>query len=214
VSHLVTGDEEFRETTFLVVDFEGTTPRGRRPEPIDVAALQLRWRDRRLREVERFSALMCPPEHAPVTSFDTAQTGITPRMVAGQPRAAEVLGALDVTLTTPPYVLVAHHAPTEAGILFDYREHCPRLAGTSFLDTVRLARIVYPTLTSHRLDMLLQYLGIPRPHDRHRALPDVEVTVEVFLRILADGRWDSLRQLYAAGGYRAKAAQPRQQELF
>jgi DNA polymerase-3 subunit epsilon len=211
---MVMDGEDFRETTFMVIDFEGTTPRGRRPEPIDVAAVHLRWHDGRLREVQRFSALMRPPEHAPVTSFDTEQTGITPRMVAGQPRAAEVLAALDATVTTSPYVLVAHHAPTEAGILFDYREHCPRLASAPFLDTVRLARIVYPALSSHRLDTLLQHLGIPRPRDRHRALPDVEVTVEVFLRILADGRWDTLRQLHAAGGYRAKAAQPRQQELF
>ena len=216
-AHL-TDDDEFRATCFVVIDFEGTTPTGHRPEPIDVAALALRLQDGRLTETARFTALMTPPEHAPLTRFDTEQTGITAAMLGGQPDAATVLAGLDARLDDPPYLLVAHNAPTEAGILFDYRTACPRLAATDFLDTLRLARVAYPELPSHRLDMLLHHFQIPMPVDLHRAMPDVEVTAEVFRRIVdqgaANGRWRTLRQLRADGGFPAKGGKPEQDALF
>ena len=207
-------DEQFQATTFVVIDFETTTPAGYRPEPIDVATIHVRLRGGRFQQSNEFQALMCPPAHAPVRTMDADQTGITAAMVAGQPPATQVMAELDATLTHPPYVLVAHHAPTEAGILYDYRESCPHLASLPFLDTVRLARIAYPDLSTHRLDMLLIHLGIPRPADRHRAMPDVRVTVAVFTRILRDGAWRTLHALHKDAGYAAKAAQPRQEELF
>ncbi|MGH3811027.1 MAG: 3'-5' exonuclease [Pseudonocardiaceae bacterium] len=214
----LTSDDDFRATTFVVIDFESTTPVGHRPEPIDVATIQLRVRDGQLVETGRFSALIRPPEHAPITRFDTEQTGITPQMVAHQPLAVDVLATLDAGLGQPPYLLVAHHAPTEAGILHDYRDSCPRLADTDFLDTVRLARGAYPDLPSHRLDVLMIHLQIPRPINRHRALPDTTITAQLFTRLLTDGarthRWGTLRQLRQIGGYRARASLPRQEALF
>jgi DNA polymerase III epsilon subunit-like protein len=214
----LTDDERYQATCFVVIDFEATTPTGHRPEPIDVAAIALRAADGHLQEVSRYTALMRPPQHAPVTPFDTEQTGITPAMVANQPTAADVLAKLDSRLTDPPYLLVAHNAPTEAGILYDYRESCPTLAAIDFLDTVRLARVIYPDLFSHRLDALINHLGIRRPPDRHRALPDVEITVEVFTRLIEVGartsRWRTLRQIRDAGLFQAKGGRPEQEALF
>lgn len=214
----LTDDEEFRATTFVVIDFETTTPTGHRPEPVDVAAIALRVLDDQLTETARFSSLIRPPEHAPVTPFDTAQTGITPRMVATQRAAGEVLADLDAQLADPPVLMIAHNAPTEAGILYDYRACSPRLSTAHFLDTVRLARAAYPDLKSHRLDLLMEHLAIPRPVDRHRALPDVEITVRLFDRVLHDGAhaglWSTLRQVRQSGGYEAKAARPQQESLF
>jgi DNA polymerase III epsilon subunit-like protein len=212
--NVLSDDDRYQATCFIVIDFEATTPTGARPEPTDVAAIALRPTSTRLREISRFTALMRPPAHAPITRFDTEQTGITEAMVADQPPATEVLAHLDSLLTEPPYVLVAHNAPTEAGILYDYRQHCPTLAAIDFLDTVRLARVAYPDLPSHRLDVLINHLRIPRPLDRHRALPDVEITVHVFTRILATGRWRTLRQLREHGLYSAKAGRPEQEALF
>lgn len=210
-------DPAFRATTFVVIDFETTTPPGHRPEPIDVAALHLRVQAGGLVETGRFSALMSPPHHAPVTRFDTAQTGITAQMVVKQPSANEVLATLDATLSEPPYLLVAHNAPTEAGIVFDYRDRCPRLAASPFLDTVRLARAAYPELASHTLDMLMRHLNIPQPIDRHRALPDARITAKLFTCMTTDsagriGR--TLGQLRQTAGYPARAAQPHQDSLF
>jgi hypothetical protein len=111
-------DEEFRATVFHVIDFEATTPRGYRPEPIEIAVISLSLRGAGLAETARFTELMCPPRHAAVRPLDTSQTGVTPQMVATASTAAEVLAELDTRVATPgPRLLVAHHAPTEAGIL-------------------------------------------------------------------------------------------------
>jgi DNA polymerase-3 subunit epsilon len=211
-------EDRFAATTFVVIDFETTTPTGHRPEPIDVAVLSLRVQDAALVETARFDTLMCPPPHAPVTAFDTGQTGITAAMVAQASTAAEVFAHLDGRLTRPPYLLVAHNAPTEAGILYDYRRHCPTLATLDVLDTVRLARHLYPELPNHKLDTLLTHLGIPIPSNRHRAMPDVEATADLFTRMIAQAdrtrRWTALRDLRSAACYVAKAGQPEQESLF
>jgi DNA polymerase III epsilon subunit-like protein len=215
----LTQDPDFRATTFVVIDFETTTPPGARPEPIDVAALWLHAPDGILaRTGRRFQALIRPPKHAPISGPDTHQTGITPAMVAEQPAAPQVLARLDGELDSGPALLIAHNAPTEAGILHDYRDSCPRLSMTWFLDTVKLARAIYPELASHSLDALLLHLQIPVPAGRHRAMPDVEVTATLFNRILADGaatgKWRTVADLRRAGGYQPKAARPVQEALF
>jgi DNA polymerase-3 subunit epsilon len=216
---MLTDDEQFQATTFHVIDFETTTPRGYRPEPIEVAVISLRVQAGQLTETARFTGLMRPPPHAPVTPFDIDQTGITPQMVADQPPAAEVLAQLDALLApSAPSLLVAHHAPVEGGVLYDYREHCPHLSLTHLLDTVRLARTVHPDLPSHGLDALMNALAIPRPADRHRAMADVQVTVQLFRRLLHDGtqqgQWATLQHLRKKAGYDAKAAMPHQEALF
>jgi DNA polymerase III epsilon subunit-like protein len=212
-------DPELATTTFVVVDFETTTPTGARPEPIDVAAIMLRFDGADWAQDSRFTELMCPPAHAPVTPFDIAQTGITAAMVANADPAVAVLAKLD-TLVNPdaPNLLVAHNAAIEGGILHDYRTACPTLAHTNLLDSVKLARKVWPELPSHRLDALLCHLQIPQPANRHRAMPDVEVTATVFGAILAAGdrthRWSTLGDVRRDGLLVAKANQPRQGDLF
>ena len=216
---MLTDDPQFTETTFHVIDFETTTPRGYRPEPIEVGVISLRIHGGQLIETARFTELMKPPPHAPVTSFDVGQTGISPGMVKDKPAAAEVLANLDALLVpAEPSLLVAHNAHIEAGVLYDYREHCTRLAHTHLIDTIRLAKVIYPALPSHGLDALMTTLGIPRPPDRHRAMADVEVTADLFGRLLGAGieenRWRSLKQIRKEAGLEARAAMPEQQTLF
>lgn len=200
--------------TLAVIDFEYTTPTGAPAEPFEVAVQVLRAEHRALSLGQEFEALMQPPPHAALTVFDTGQTGITPQMIAGQPPASQVLAKLDRRFTAGPYVLIAHHAPAEARILSAYREACPNLARLPILDTVRLARDLYPDLTSHSLDVLLRHLGIPSPPDRHRALADVRLTAEVFIRMVSDSTWMNLDHLRAVGGYTPAAPVPEQPTLF
>jgi DNA polymerase-3 subunit epsilon len=205
-------DDNFSRHTFVVIDFEALTPRGRRPEPIEVAAVAVRADGARLREVWRFVDLIKPPPDVPLTAFDITTTGITQTLLDGAAPAATVMAALDQHLTSPPYRLIAHSAPVEAGLIADQRNYCPNLAGTSLLDTVRLARAAYPMLSSHRLNAVLQHLGIPKPADRHRALADVLLTLNVFTRLVMDGAsgglWTTLHQMDAVAGLPPKAAEP------
>lgn len=210
----LTDDAEYQATTFVVIDFETTTPKGFRPQPVEVAAVTLRDRGAGLVEAGRFCELIRPPAHAPITPLDTAENGLRPDDVAGARPAVQVLADLDDWLTAPPCLLVAHNAHTEAGLLYDYREHCPRLAATHLIDTVKLARTVFPGLSSYSLDHLVFHLGIPRPARRHRALPDAEVTAQLFTRLINDGCWSALREVTKVSGLVPRATQPHQDALF
>lgn len=206
--------DALRGVTPIVIDFEYTTPAGAAPGPIEVAVQPLRAREGKLERTAGWEALMRPPDNAPLTNFDSAQTGITPAMLSDQPPAGEVLATLDRRFTAGPYVLIAHHAPAEAKILSVYREHCPNLARMDLIDTVRLARNLYPELPKHGLDDLLRHLRIPTPPNRHRAMADVQLATELFIRMATDSDWVDLRQLRSIAGYAAEATQPEQETLF
>ncbi|TDC08095.1 3'-5' exonuclease [Nonomuraea longispora] len=201
-------DAAFARHTYLVVDFEGLTPAGRPAVPVEVAVLALAVAGDGLSPLWSFESLIAPPAEVPVTSSDVRMTGITASMLATAAGPERVMADLDRRLTTPPYRLVAHHAPTEAGLIAHQRRHCPVLAAVPLLDTVRLARALYPELPSHRLDGLMRYLRIEPPGRRHRAMPDVQVTARVFELLMAEGgrtgRWCTLFDLDRVGGLAPK----------
>jgi DNA polymerase III epsilon subunit-like protein len=211
-------DPDYRATTFIVIDFEATTPKGYRPEPIEVAALAIRDPGDGLAEAGAFTEVIQPPAHAPITARDTAENGLRPADVASARPAGPVLADLDAWLTAPPYLLVAHNAHVEAGLIYDYHEHCPQLAAIPIIDTVKLAKAAMPGLLSYGLDHLLVQLSIPRPPDRHRAMPDVRATAAVFRHLItcADQSrlYADLHALTSAIALTPRAAMPRQETLF
>jgi DNA polymerase-3 subunit epsilon len=114
--------------------------------------------------------------------------------------------------------MVAQHAATEAGIIYNQRAHCPALARTDFIDTIPLARQVVPGLPNYKLDTLLAHFSIQQPADRHRAGADVEVTAQVFFRLIraADEmpQFADLAALVKTAGRTAKCNIPAQAKLF
>ncbi|MCX4666471.1 3'-5' exonuclease [Streptomyces sp. NBC_01381] len=218
-SRRLADDPAFKETHFVVIDFEGTTPKGHSPEPIEVAALGLHYEPGKgpVHSGFSFQSLINPPAHAPVTERDVAQTGITAADVAAAPRAATVLHALDDALPGRPKLLVAHHAPVEAGFVYRYREACPRLAYTRLVCTRLLGRTIFPGLSSYSLDALLSHCGIPQPAHRHRAMDDVMVTASLFRHLLTEAsrchHITSLADLVRIAGLQPRAIAPTQLEL-
>jgi DNA polymerase-3 subunit epsilon len=214
----LTEDPAFLATTFVVIDFEATTPAGHPAQPIEVAALALRCQHNVWARVGTSTSLVRPPAFAPVTPADSAQTGLMPEQLRQAPPPAEALGALDRRFTAGPYLLVAHHAATEAGIIHNQREHCPALARIDFIDTIPLARQVAPGLANYKLDSLLAHFSIGRPADRHRAGADVEVTAQVFFHLIraADElpQFSDLAALVKAAGRTAKCNLPAQGQFF
>lgn len=216
----LTGDPAFAATTFVVIDFEATTPTGYPAQPIEVAALALRYASGAWTTTGKpFSSLIRPPAFAPVTPAVTAQTGLTAEQVSRAPSSAEALGALDRRLAAgKPYLLVAQHAATEANLIHHQREHCPVLARVDFLDTIPLARYLIPGLPNYRLDTLLTHFSIKHPADRHRAYADVQVTAEVFIRLVTaadeNAELSDLAALVKIAGRTAKCNMPAQGELF
>jgi DNA polymerase-3 subunit epsilon len=219
-------DPALSATRFVVIDFEAVTPRGRRPEPVEVAALAGVITPEGWSETGRFETLIEPPADLPLTAFDSPITGITRPMLAGAPDAPAALKLLEDRLTRPPYLLVAQGAHVEAGFIHDQATACPTLARIPLLCTVRMAKKLLPELPRHRLDDLVAHLGVPVPAGRrHRAMPDVEATRDVFLALLRLGAestaFTSLPQLQKIAGVTPKAVledaqarAPRQEGLF
>ncbi|MFE6164141.1 PolC-type DNA polymerase III [Streptomyces sp. NPDC056486] len=187
VTHLA-HDADYLKTTFHVIDFEGATPTGYSPEPIEVAVIGLHHtpQDGPQPSGFRWESLMRPPAHAPVTPADTMQMGISAQDIENSTPAAEVLAHLDADLPRAPAVLVAHSASVEAGFLYRYRTHCPRMAMLPVLDTIRMAKLAHPDLPAYNLDALIGHFSLPYPPKRHRAMADVEVTMLLFQRLLTD----------------------------
>lgn len=215
----LTEDPAFQDTTFVVIDFEATTPAGYPAQPIEVAALALRYTPTGWTESGRSTTLIRPPDFAPVTWANTAQSGLTPDHFTNAPTPAEALGALDQRFADQRrYLLVAQHAATEANIIHHQRHHCPRLARVDLLDTIPLAKHLIPGLDNYKLDTLLAHFAIPHPADRHRAAADVAVTARVFTHLIdaadRDGALGELAGLIKTAGRTAKANRPVQQDLF
>lgn len=215
----LTDDPDFLATTFVVIDFEATTPKGYPAQPIEVAALALRYEEGAWTTVGRSASLIRPPAFAPVTPAVTAQTGLTPEQLIQAPSPAEALGALNRRFTAGQrYLLVAQHAATEANIIHNHREHCPALARIDLLDTIPLAKHLVPGLPNHKLDTLLAHFAIKQPADRHRAYADVDVTAQVFFRLISaadeNDQLCDLAALVKIAGRTAKCNMPAQGGLF
>jgi DNA polymerase-3 subunit epsilon len=215
----LTNDPDFLATTFVVIDFEATTPTGYPAQPVEVAARAIRHQDGRWATVGRSASLIRPPGFAPVTPAFTAQTGLTAAQLADAPTPEQALGGLDRRFTTDNrYLLVAQHAATEAGLIHNQRQHCPNLARIDLLDTIPLARHLIPGLPNYKLDTLLSHLSIAFPPDRHRAAADVDITAEVYIRLITTAddtaQISTLAELVKIAGRTAKSNLPVQGDLF
>jgi len=195
----------------VVINFEGVACVGGVPEPVEVAALWLRWAGRSWYEVGSPTALIRPPEGTEIRSVDGRIAGI-PRAPLDKARPApEVLGELERPMAGPGFRLVAHGAGAESLVPRRQRKHCPALAAMPWIDTVGMARAVLPRRESYRLEALREHYQIGSPAERHRAGPGVRLATEIFLRLLADGGapgcWRDLASLEQVAG-RAPSCPP------
>lgn len=208
--------QRIEDTSFIVIDFETVTPKGRPPEPIELAILSIEPSLRISSRMKR-TWLIRPPDGAPITPFDTAQTGIRWEDVKDAPTVSSVLGELEGIVGDGEYVFVAQNARYEAAIVRRFNEVCRHVAGVPFVDTISLAKQSVPGLDNFRLDTISLHLGLPRPAQRHRAMPDVELTAEVFLRLLKIGNHSggisTIQQLLEIAGIE-KRERPAQGSLF
>jgi DNA polymerase-3 subunit alpha (Gram-positive type) len=100
-----------------------------------------------------------PPEVA-------ALTGIRPEMLQGAPTAEEALARFWQFVRQS--ALAAHNADFDLGFLRVARGGRLDHAG---IDTLALARALYPELKNHRLETVAQHLGVRTPHARPAVRP-------------------------------------------
>jgi DNA polymerase-3 subunit epsilon len=163
-------------TTFVIVDLE-TTGLVQGPAAIlEIGAARLREG----RVVEEYQQLVNPG--VPVPRFITHLTGIDDTMVAMQPHIAAVWPQFRAFVGDA--VLVAHNAQFDLTFLDAAARTFDGVPlPNPHLCTLKLARRLLPGVRRRGLDALAAHFAIPQP-DRHRALGDVRITVEILFHLM------------------------------
>ena len=129
---------------------------------------------------EKFDALINPEK--PISLSASAVNGITDEMVENKPKMDKVLPKF--LKFVGDSALVAHNAPFDKKFLQAEINKCgTNLPIPKFVCTLRMSRKLYPAERSHNLDNVASRLGVGMvEEDRHRALGDVKITAQVFIK--------------------------------
>ncbi|OGJ59922.1 hypothetical protein A2881_02190 [Candidatus Peribacteria bacterium RIFCSPHIGHO2_01_FULL_55_13] len=92
--------------------------------------------------------------------------------------------------------LLAHNANFDMGFLQVEKDFCWGYVDLpECLCSLVLSRSIFPQEFRHNLDVLALRCGLVLPTDRHRALPDVLLTAQAFLKMMEKGNIRSLDEL-------------------
>ncbi len=132
-------------------------------------------------EVDSFSELIDPQR--PLPDKIVQITGITSAMLSGKRTLKEVMP--DFAKFCEGAVLVAHNASFDMAF---FRRAFP-LIGREFdfitLDTLALARNLYPNIKNHKLGTLTKMFNVSLTN-AHRAVHDARATAQVMVKMFAD----------------------------
>ncbi|WP_336822505.1 PolC-type DNA polymerase III [Sporosarcina sp. USHLN248] len=176
-------DEEHRELeedTFVVFDVETTGLSAVYDTIIELAAVKVVNGEIK----ERFERFANP--HHPLSSTTTELTGITDDMVKDAPEVSEVIK--DFKEFIGDSIMVAHNASFDMGFFYE----ASKRAGVHdrnypTIDTLELARFLYPEMRNHRLNTLAKKFDIELTQ-HHRAIYDTEATAHLFVRLMKDAK--------------------------
>ena len=164
------------DTTYCVLDLE-TTGLSFRTEKITEIGI-MKYKDGEV--IDSLSTFVNPQRPIPQEVIDV--THITDEMVADAPTIDQIMPK--VLEFIGDSVIVAHNADFDVGFL----KHNCKLLGLKFentyVDTLRLAKDLFPDYKKYKLGIIAENLGI-KVDVAHRALDDVDTTVKVF-RIMID----------------------------
>lgn len=122
----------------------------------------------------------------PECSFNAASIkihNITPEMVVGKPSFDEIWSTISSDFGGA--LLVAHNALFDLNVLKKvFRHYGITVPAANFVDTLAIARAIFPTLPNHKLNTLCDFLGIELNH--HNAESDSLATAKLFLAMCAN----------------------------
>lgn len=181
------------DDTFVVFDIETTGFSAAEDRIIEIGAVRIT--DGAI--VDRFSTFVNPEVPIP---FEIQQlTHITDDMVLEAPKIEEALPAfLDFVGES---ALVAHNAGFDVGFI---EQNCVRLGRSrtfTSVDTVGLARVLLPTLSKYKLNIVAKALNISL-ENHHRAVDDAAATAEIyvkFIEMLKERGMTTLKEVNAFG---------------
>ena len=162
---------------FVVFDLETTGLSAENDKITEIGAVKIE----NGKITDRFSSFVNPQR--PIPKKIVELTSITDEMVADAPKIEEILPEfLDFCKGS---ILVAHNAEFDTGFIKKAVSDCDLEYGFMKLDTLILARALYPELGNHRLSTLNKHLNVPLLH-HHRAVDDAKATADIFLKMLEE----------------------------
>lgn len=161
----------------VFVDVETTGMSPGRARVIEVAAVRVEGND----IVDSFTSFVDPD--TPIPYQITQITGITDGDIAGQPHFDDIADRLAQLFDGA--VLVAHNARFDYSFLKHEFERCGLPFTPKQLCTVKLSRVLYPSMPRHRLADLIAYHDFTFTN-RHRAYDDTLVLVQFWQKIQQD----------------------------
>ncbi|MBO5460566.1 MAG: PolC-type DNA polymerase III, partial [Ruminococcus sp.] len=171
----VGAENQTLDGTYVVFDLETTGFSAIKDKIIEIGAVKVVNGE----IVDSFSTFVNP--RRPIPYEITKLTSITDEMVMEYP---------DIETILPQFlefvgdaVLVAHNAGFDVGFIEQncrYQDIEPHF---TYLDTVALARVLMPTLSKYKLNVVAKALNISL-ENHHRAVDDAGATAEIFVKFI------------------------------
>ena len=164
------------DTTFVVFDLETFGLNSHKNEIIEIGAIKLKG----TRIVDTFSSFVNPNKIIPKKISEL--THITQDMVDNAPTIEDVLPKF--LEFTKDAVMVAHNSAFDMGFI---RRDAKKYMGIdykpSIIDTLQMARDLYPDLKGYNLDRLNKTFKLSL-ENHHRAIDDAQSTAKLFIMFL------------------------------
>lgn len=165
-----------RVNDYTVVDIETTSLDSFHGEILEISAVKVRDK----KSVSYFSKII--KINGEIGYFTYKLTGITDQMVINEGE-----DIVDVLLSFKEFlgndIIVGHNVNFDVNFIYDsMKENLGDYLTNDYIDTLRIARRVLPSLSHHKLDDLISYFNLETRGD-HRALNDCILTNQVYINL-------------------------------
>ena len=159
------------DTTYCVLDLETTGLSFRTEKITEIGIMKIKNGE----VIDSFETFVNPEKPIPYEVVEV--TKITDEMVKDAPTIKEIFPK--VLEFIGDSVLVAHNADFDIGFLKHNAAQLGHKFDYTYIDTLRLAKDLFPNYKKYKLGIIAENLGI-KVEVAHRALDDVDTTVKVF----------------------------------
>lgn len=163
--------------SFTIVDLETTGLSPKNDVIIEISAIKIRNSE----IVDSFSSLAGVNGYVYIDEYITELTGITQEMVDNAPKISEVFPKFIEFVSDD--IIVGHNVNFDINFIYDTSKSLLNKSFcNSFVDTMRIAKKLYPDWKHFRLRDLASHFNIDYS-DAHRSLADCKITFECYNRM-------------------------------